>query len=146
MNVHIGRVHSFKCDDCGMKFGRNENLKRHKEVKTTLANIDPKSKGNLTIKTLKTDEICLAIFNTNLMESKPILILHSWDCWSRSGHCCPDRPATSKGINNNIGDKTNSTILHTLISDLVLGDYSMSGCYVQWARIEEIAAGNAKPC
>ena len=146
--IDIGRVHRTKCEDCNKIFDDDSKLKRHKEAKVTMDNIDPKINPRLQMKLelLNKDEICFYILSTFNQDKNPLLILHSWNCWSKVGHCCPDSPESTREENAIINMQADLNTTHTYIGNIVMGDLAMAGCYIDWDQIEKIVAGNLKTC
>ena len=96
LKVHKARKHRIKCDECKISFQDEDCLKRHLETKQILENIDGKDKADMKVKSFKLDEKCLGIFATEKDEINPFMILHSDDCWYRSGHPCSDLPVDTE--------------------------------------------------
>ena len=55
-------------------------------------NNEEKIKGDFIINHFNLDEKCLGVFDLNMGENSPCMILHYDECWYRSGHECPDLP------------------------------------------------------
>ena len=68
----------------------------------------------------------------------PCMILHYDECWYRSGHECPDLPDETELQKNNFNCNTiTHTIAHNPLTDIVLGDLTMAGCYVDWDLLKK---------
>ena len=86
-------------------------------------------------------ESCLAIYDVKRENFEvPFILLHSENCWFRSGHICPDLP--DHNLNVELMDKTdslvNSNITHTFLQSVVLGDLTMSGCFIDWDVVKSL--------
>ena len=147
LKVHIGRVHSMKCKSCKEVFILKENFERHLKLETTLEHICESECDDLSLvlDKNKSDEICLAIFSKKEAreDGLPLLYLHGSECWTRSGHVCPDLPI-NVGIDPDPEDDLfadydfyNPT-KHSMLELVVMGDLSMGGCYPDWARVKQM--------
>ena len=96
----------------------------------------------MKLELLKSDESCFVVIDS--LEMKKLLVLHSYDCWSRLEHSCDALPPEATEKNSVLKDPTmKSTILHTEISYVVMGDLTMAGCYIDWESARNIIAGQA---
>ena len=72
----------------------------------------------------------------------PPMVLHQNECWERSNHTCPDFPEedlteiSGEGffIDYNHYDLT----IHCSLQLLVIEDYTMVGCYMNWEEANRI--------
>jgi hypothetical protein len=128
LQIHIGKQHKYKCDECALEFKNREGLNRHTLVKSILSNIEPIESPDDSKKPIimKDDGTCLAVFD-NLLE-KNVALVHCNECWSICGHSCTDLPE------NELSD-IHKDILHLGISSVVLGDLSMFGCFMDWSSM-----------
>ena len=96
MKVHIGRVHTNKCETCNEKFTSKDKFERHRKLNILLDNLGETKSGDYGLEIIKhrNDELCLAVVSQKEVrdDGLPLLYLHSLDCWNRSGHVCPDLP------------------------------------------------------
>ena len=95
-------------------------------------------------------EKCIGIFSTNIPgdDDLPDILLHSEECWNKSGPLCPDFP---RGLNlppdelqlpNDDGifedlDYYEPT-LHTNMANLLVWDLTVIGCFPDWDNIQKI--------
>ena len=145
LKIHKAKAHKYKCEECNAFFGNDDKLARHKLADATLANLDETYSEDygLLINQHLSDEKCLGVFNTinPRDDNQPVLFLHSPECWDRSVHTCPDLPDShdydvDDGVY--IDYDFYSPILHGLLDELVYGDTSLPGCYMDWTKIEKI--------
>ena len=124
-----GRVYKLSCEECGAIFYTREKLKRHKDCKQNLANIDDKESPtkDMSIEAVGNDETCLVISRNTTKEV--LLYLHCDECWNRSRHSCPNLP---------VMDTLTEASLHLPNCSVVLGDLAMAGCYMDWSNVESI--------
>lgn len=115
---------------------------------TLLENIDEtnNSEYGLLVEHNLQDEGCLGVFiSENPWEDKlPISFLHSSDCWHGTAQPCPNLPITDEHdegvlIDYDFDDPT----LHYLLDELVYGDTSLPGCYMDWMNINKMINENA---
>ena len=133
-----------KCDQCDKTFKNKKSLNRHIQAKVTISNIDPTISPNkdMNIDILKSDESCLVVCDS--LERKKLLVLHSYECWTRKEHSCDYLPPEAPEKESVLRDpELGSLILHTEISYVVLGDLTMPGCYVDWGCVQKMIAGHA---
>ena len=129
LKIHIARMHKVKCDECELEFKNKECLKRHKEIKTTISNIEPhlSPDGSMKLDILKHDEVCLVVTD---QQSKKLLFLHCWSCWIRATHSCLELPPE--------GFDKEARPQHTDIGKVVMGDLSEPGCFMDWDMVKTL--------
>ena len=142
LKIHLSKVHKNKCDQCGKTFTNKKSLNRHIQAKVTFSNIDPTNspKKDMNIEILKSDESCLVVFDS--LERNKLIVLHSFECWSRKEHSCAYLPPEALEKDSVLKDPDlNALTLHTEISYVVMGDLTMAGCYVDWNCVQKMIAG-----
>ena len=124
------KSHKFSCVECNLVFKTKDSHDRHIECKTNLTRIDDQESptGEMKLEAICNDEICLTIVDMKTRDN--LILLHSNDCWSQTGHQCGHQKKTMN----------KDTPKHMLICSLVLGDLSMDGCYLDWVSVETILA------
>ena len=78
-------------------------------------------------------------------DNLPEVILHSSECWERTGFTCIDFSEATKDdpmFNENVLVDNNyyNPILHCVLDYLVYGDTSLGGCYLDWASVSKMIA------
>ena len=99
-----------------------------------LKNNEEKIKGDFIINHFNLDEKCLGVFDLNMGENSPCMILHYDECWYTSGHECPDLPDE---IELQTDIYNSPTITHIPLTSNVMGDLTLAGCYVDWDLLKK---------
>ena len=92
------------------------------------------------------DEKCLGVFRTTNPrdDGLPTLFLHSSECWHRMEQSCPDLPDMDEHEEGVLLDYDfYHPTLHYLLDELVYGDTSLPGCYMDRIRINQMINENA---
>ena len=127
-----------------MYFDNSKKLERHRAADVTLANLDETNdeEHDLQVKQYQLEENCLGLFNTKNPrdDNLPLLFLHSVECWHQSPHSCQDLPDISAHDDDGIFIDYNvyNPTLHTLLNELVYGDTSVPGCYMDWTMMNKM--------
>ena len=145
LKVHIGRVHSLKCEMCQEQFLAKESFKRHKDLEVLLENICDKKEESLCLEMRKfrTDESCLGVFSPKepREDDLPLLFLHTFECWNRSGHVCCDLPLDAFENQDQEKDFVQdydfyNPTKHSMLEWVVMGDINLKGSYPDWTRVD----------
>ena len=150
LKIHVSKAHKVKCEECGTIFKSVESLGRHNKSHEILRKIVDKENPSLKyeLKLHDSSESCLGIFSSDAPreDNLPTLYLHSSECWMKSGHVCPDIPASFHDVPDDIDAEIRpnydyyTPTLHALLDRFVYGDLTLDGCTVDWLNVEKSLA------